>query len=360
LTDGAPVLRAQLAIALREFELELELEVERGSCLALVGPSGAGKSTVLRAIAGLHRPDRGRVALAGDVWLETAAGTDLPPERRSCGYLFQDYALFPHMSVWRNVAFGLEGIPRAQRRRRAEAALEAFGVAGLADATPGGLSGGERQRVALARALAREPGVLLLDEPLAALDARTGAAAARELAATLERTAAPTVLVTHDFAEAALIADQVAVIDRGRIVQRGAAGELSARPASAFVADFAGAAVLFGVASASAGGSTVVELEGGGRVASSDRATGPVGAAVYPWEITLEPAGASPHGSALNRLEARVTSVTEIGNRARIGLLASQPFAAEVTSESVTRLNLSPGARVTATWKATATRLVER
>ncbi|MGH2985526.1 MAG: TOBE domain-containing protein, partial [Solirubrobacterales bacterium] len=202
--------------------------------------------------------------------------------------------------------------------------------------------------------------LLLLDEPLAALDARTAAAAARELGATLEGTAAPTVLVTHDFAEAALLADEVAVIDRGRIVQRGAPGDLSARPASAFVADFAGAAVLFGVARPSAGGSTVVELEGGGRVASSDRAVGQVGVAVYPWEITLEPAGAAPHGSALNRLEARVRSVTEVGNRARIGLLASQPFAAEVTTESVTRLGLAPGLVVTATWKATATRLVER
>jgi molybdate transport system ATP-binding protein len=353
------VLRAEVTSPLRDFELGLELEVDRGACLALVGPSGAGKSTVLRTIAGLHRPDRGRVAHAAEVWLETAAGTDLPPERRSCGYLFQDYALFPHLTAWRNVAFGLEGVPRAERRRRAEATLARFGVAGLADASVTALSGGERQRVALARALARDPEVLLLDEPLAALDARTAAAAARELAAILERTAAPTVLVTHDFAEAALLADEVAVIDRGRIVQRGTAGELSARPASAFVADFAGAALLFGVARPSSG-ATIVDLDGGGRVASSDRAEGPVGVAVYPWEITLEPAGAAPHGSALNRIEARVSSVTEIGNRARIGLLASQPFAAEITSESVTRLGLAPGTAVTATWKATATRLVER
>jgi molybdate transport system ATP-binding protein len=352
------MLRAEVVSALRDFELALELEAQPGACLALVGPSGAGKSTVLRAIAGLHRPDRGRVALAEDVWLETAVGTDLPPERRSCGYLFQDYALFPHLTAWRNVAFGLEGVPRAERRRRAEAALARFGVAGLADASPATLSGGERQRVGLARALARDPAVLLLDEPLAALDARTAAAAARELGATLARTAAPTVLVTHDFAEAALLADEIAVIDRGRIVQRGTAGELSARPVSAFVADFAGASVLFGVASPSSG-ATIVDLDGGGSVASSDRVAGPVGVAVYPWEITLEPAGAAPHGSALNRLEARVSSVTEVGNRARIGLLASQPFAAEITTESVRRLGLAPGAVVTATWKATATRLVE-
>jgi molybdate transport system ATP-binding protein len=201
--------------------------------------------------------------------------------------------------------------------------------------------------------------VLLLDEPLAALDARTAAAAARELAATLARTEAPTVLVTHDFAEAALLADEVAVIDRGRIVQRGEPGELSARPASAFVADFAGAAVLFGVAR-SGGGSTVVELDGGGTVTSTDRARGPVGVAVYPWEISLEPVGTPAHGSSLNRIEASVTSITEVGNRARVGLLASQPFAAEITTESVRRLALEPGAGVVAAWKATATRLTER
>jgi molybdate transport system ATP-binding protein len=354
------MLRAELSTALRDFDLELELEVERGTCLALVGPSGAGKSTVLRAIAGLHRPDRGRIALDRDAWLDTAAGTDLPPERRSCGYLFQEYALFPHLSAWRNVAFGLGGGQRSERRRRATAMLARFGAGELAEASPTALSGGERQRVALARALARDPAVLLLDEPLAALDARTGAAAARELAAIVAQTQAPTVLVTHDFAEAALLADEAAVIDRGRIVQQGAPGELSGRPASAFVADFAGAAVLFGVARPAARGTTVVELDGGGSVASTDRAEGQVGVAVYPWEVTLEPAGAAAHGSALNRLEARVVSVTEVGNRARIGLLASQPFAAEVTSQSVARLGLAPGVAVTATWKATATRLVER
>lgn len=354
------MLAARIQSALREFDLDLALEVERGRSLALVGPSGAGKSTVLRAIAGLHHPDRGRVALADEVWLDVAGEVDLEPERRRCGYLFQDYALFPHLSAWRNVAFGLSALPRAERRARAEELLASFGVGSLAEAAPRELSGGERQRVALARALAREPDVLLLDEPLSALDSRTAASAARELAATLARADAPTVLVTHDFAEAALLADEVAVIDRGRVVQRGPPGELSARPASAFVADFAGAAVVFGSARRGGSATTVVELDGGGTVRSTDAAEGDVGVAVYPWEITLEPAGTVAHGSALNRLDARVVSVTEVGNRARIGLLASQPLVAEVTSESVAALGLAPGLSVVATWKATATRLVER
>jgi molybdate transport system ATP-binding protein len=354
------MLSADVAVALREFELDLELEVAPGECLALVGPSGAGKSTALRAIAGLVSPERGRVTSGDAVWFDRDADVDLAPERRSCGYLFQNYALFPHLSAWRNVAFGLAGAPRAERRSRAVRALAAFGVDELADAPPAELSGGERQRVALARALVREPDVLLLDEPLAALDSRTAASAARELAAVVARSTGPTVIVTHDFAEAALLAATVGVIDRGRIVQLGTAAELSARPASAFVADFTGAAVLFGTARTAASGTTVVELDGGGRVASTEAAAGEVGVAVYPWEVAIEPAGTAAHGSALNRLEAQVTSVTEVGSRVRVGLLASQPLTAEVTAESVARLGLRPGKRAVATWKATATRLVSR
>ena len=354
------MLVAEIATELRDVDLDLALEVQPGTCLALVGPSGAGKSTTLRAIAGLHRPDRGRVRLGSSNWFDSEAGVDLPPERRGCGYLFQEYALFPHLSAWRNVAFGLPGHARAERRRLALESLESFGVGGLAEAAPAQLSGGERQRVALARALARDPEVLLLDEPLSALDSRTSATASRELARVLDRTSAPAIMVTHDFGEAALLADEIAVIDSGGIVQRGTPGELSARPASAFVADFTGAAVLFGVARPGPGGTTVVELDGGGTASSTDLAEGAVGLAIYPWEVTIEPAGEPAHGSALNRLEARVTSVTEIGNRARIGLLASQPLVAETTGESARRLGLGPGTAVVATWKATATRLVER
>jgi len=357
---AAAGLSAKIASVLRDYELDLELEAGSGECLALVGPSGAGKSTALRSIAGLHRPGRGRVALGGEAWLDREAGIDLAPERRDCGYLFQDYALFPHLSAWRNVAFGLRDLPRGRRRARAVELLDRFGAAPLADAPPRELSGGERQRVALARALARDPAVLLLDEPLAALDSRTAAAAARELGSTITGATAAVILVTHDFAEAALLADRIAVIDRGRVVQAGTATELSAAPGSGFVADFTGAAVLFGTARAFPGGATVVALDGGGEVRSSDPVDGPVGVAVYPWEIALEPAGSQPHGSALNRIPARVTSVTEVGGRARIGLRAGQALVAEITTESVRHLGLAPGAEVVATWKATATRLVRR
>jgi molybdate transport system ATP-binding protein len=350
------VLFVEARSALRDFALEIALEVP-GGCLALAGPSGAGKTTILRVCAGLARPDHGRVAVGEEVWTDTASGVFLPPERRRCGYLFQDYALFPHLSAWQNVAYGLTATPRRDRRARALALLDRFGVAGLAEAHPAALSGGERQRVALARTLARTPSALLLDEPLSALDARTRAAAARELGAALREAAVPALLVTHDFSEAALLGDEVAVIDRGRLVQRGGARELASRPASAFVADFLGASVLEGTARAGAGGLTLLALDGGGSVASTDTARGRAAASVFPWEVTLEAAGTAGHGSAQNRLEGTVVSVTPVGNRFRVALATPQPLAAEVTEAAFDRLPLGVGDRVDACWKATATRL---
>jgi ABC-type sulfate/molybdate transport systems ATPase subunit len=344
---------------LREWELDVELQVDGNGCAAIVGPSGAGKSTVLRIIAGLRRPDLGRVAIGEEVWLDSGRAIDRRPEERACGFMFQDYALFPHLSAWRNVAFGMPG-PRHDRRGRALEQLRRFGVEGLADARPTSLSGGERQRVALARSLARDPSVLLLDEPLAALDTRTRAHAGRELVHVLRGTRALAIVVTHDFSEAAMLADEIFVMDEGRIVQRGTAAELSARPVSGFVADFAGSVVLNGAARPDADGLTQVELDGGGILHSTDLIRGPVAALVFPWEISLEPGGAAHESSALNRLAVEVISVTEIGNRARVGLSSPQPLVAEVTVESIRSLRLRPGVRVTAAWKATATRLVPR
>jgi molybdopterin-binding protein len=338
--------------------LDVELVVKRRECLALAGPSGAGKTSVLRVAAGLLTPDQGRVDANGVTWLDTERGIDVPAEERRCGYVFQHYALFPHLSAWQNVAYPLRGMSRAERWTRAADLLERFGLRERADARPHTLSGGERQRVAVARALAREPDVLLLDEPLSALDARTRAAAARELAEVLGQSEAPTLLVTHDFAEAAQLGNRVGIIDRGRVVQLGTPSELAAAPRSAFVADFTGAVVLTGVARAAPGGVTKVELDGGGTITSTDDGDGPVAASVYPWEIGIEPAGAEPHGSSENRLAAEVVSITTVGSRVRLGLAGPQPLVAEVTLASVERLRLHPGGRVVAVWKASATRLV--
>jgi molybdate transport system ATP-binding protein len=350
------VLRTELRARVGTIELDVALEVAKGECLALAGPSGAGKTTILRLLAGLAKPDSGRIECGGELWLADER-TFVPPEDRRCALVFQHYALFPHLSAWRNVAYGLRDTPRSERRLRAVELLERFGAEHVADDRPSTLSGGERQRVALARALASEPKLLLLDEPLAALDTRTAAGAARELAAFLADADVPTVLVTHDFGQAALLGDSVAVIDAGRIVQQGRAAELAAAPASGFVADFTGANVLHGSARPNERGLTLVALEGGGRVVSPEHAEGPVAVSVFPWEVELEPPGADHAGSARNRLDATVRSVTVLGARVRVGLSVPQPLTAEITDASLERLGLEPGAKVVASWKAAATRL---
>jgi molybdate transport system ATP-binding protein len=355
------MLSAELDHPLRTLRVHLALDAEPARTLALAGPSGAGKTTVLRAIAGLLRPSRGRVGCGEEVWLDTSTGRFVAPERRRCGVVFQDYALFGHMSAWRNVAYGMAGVPRRERRAAAVALLERFGIGALADARPGALSGGERQRVALARALGVRPRALLLDEPLSALDARTRASAARELAAVLREAEVPAIVVTHDFVEAAELGREIAVIEAGAVVQRGTAAELAGAPRNAFVAGFTGASVLPGLARARADGLTAVALDGGGEVLSSDVAEGPVAAVVHPWDVTLaDPAVADAGVSAQNRLPAAVTGVTALGTRSRVALALPAPLAVEVTSDSVARLGLRPGAATVATWKATVTRLVPR
>ena len=334
-------LTLDVSLPLRSFELELGLRVER--TVALVGPSGAGKTSVLRIIAGLTRA-YGRVALGDEVWLHSAHGLYRPPEERRVGLVFQEYALFPHLSVRSNVAYA--------GKSRVDELLERFRIAHVAEARPGALSGGERQRVALARALAREPAVLLLDEPLAALDAHTKAQVRSELHELLRELALPTLLVTHDYEDAAALADEVGVIVDGTLRQLASPAELVARPADAFVASFTGANLLRGVATP-ADGLTEVRLAGGERVFSTDDATGEVGVVVYPWEIAVsrEPT----HDSPLNVVRGDVGSVFEVGNRVRVRI---GPVTAEVTSSSVERLELERGGVAYATFKATGTRLV--
>ena len=316
---------------LRSYRLSVDASLGRET-LALVGPSGAGKSSVLRAIAGLLR-------------LDTEAGVDLTPERRSVGLVFQEYALFPHLDVRRNVGFG--------GRERADELLERFRISHLATARPGDLSGGERQRVALARALARDPAVLLLDEPLSALDAHTRAIVRGELAELLDELGLPTLLVTHDFEDAAALADRVGVIVDGQVLQLGAAAELLAAPADAFVASFTGANLLHGNARPGLDGLTEVVLDDATVAYSTDEGGGRVGLAVYPWEIAL--ARSEPADSAVNHIRGEVRSLVPLGNRVRVRV---GPVTAEITAASAERLGLREGEPVVASFKATAARLV--
>jgi molybdate transport system ATP-binding protein len=339
-------LRFDFSVRRRSFAVELALELGEAP-FALVGPSGAGKTTVLRALAGLVRPDRGTIVLGSDVWFDSERDLELPPERRSVGLVFQDYALFPHMTVADNVAYCA--------RKEVDSLLATFGIAHLAKERPATLSGGERQRVALARALARDPQALLLDEPLAALDTHTRGQVRGDLRELLERLGLPTLLVTHDFQDAAALADRVGVgvIVDGHLVQTGTPDELVAAPATPFVADFTGGNLVPGDARATGDGLTEVLLEDGTRVLSTDPGEGRVGVVVYPWEITV--ARAAPVDSAQNHLQATIATLVPVANRMRVRV---GPLTAEITAASADRLALRPGDVVFASFKASGTRLV--
>jgi ABC-type sulfate/molybdate transport systems ATPase subunit len=336
-------LYAQFALPLRTFELELALRVE--GTVALVGPSGAGKTSVLRAVSGLVRPRAGRIALGDVVWFDAGLRIFRSPDRRSVGLVFQDYALFPHMSVRRNVAYG--------GASRVDEYLERFRIAHLADAVPGELSGGERQRVALARALARDPGVLLLDEPLASLDANTKIAVRVELQELLREFGLPTILVTHDYDDAAALADEVGVVVDGELRQLATPQELVSKPADAFVASFTGANLLHGIAEPRGDELTLVRLDSGESIYSTDSVRGKVGVAVYPWEITVSRVHQAD--SALNVIDGDIGSVVHVGGRVRVGI---GPVTAEITAASADRLDLARGGKAVATFKATGTRLL--
>ena len=336
-------LRVDLSLPLRSFDLELTLDLGRET-VALVGPSGAGKTSVLRAIAGLARPARGSIACDDDVWFDAARRIDRRPEERSVGYVFQDYALFPHLTVQQNVMFGAA---------RPNGLLRRLEIDHLARAKPGELSGGERQRVAIARALAREPRALLLDEPMSALDPHTRGSVRAELHDLLRELSLPSLLVTHDFEDAAALADRVGVLAEGRLRQLGTAADLLGSPADPFVARLAGANVLAGVAAPAPNGLTTVVLDAGPTVYAADTASGRTEVIVYPWDVSL--AREPPDDSALNHIRDEIVSLTHLGNRARVRL---RTMTAEITTASAHRLALAPGEPIVASFKATQVRLL--
>jgi molybdate transport system ATP-binding protein len=243
---------------LSSFTLEIDLHAEAGLTV-LFGPSGSGKSMTLRAVAGLMRPDAGRIVVAGRVLFDAQAGINLPPQQRRVGFVMQDYALFPHMTVAENVAYGLAGRPRDEVRRAVAEMLHLMELDGLEARRPAQLSGGQQQRVALARALVTRPQVLLLDEPFAALDATLREQLRHELQTIQRHFRIPTLFVTHDLAEAYFLAERMAVVDEGRVLQIGTPHEVVYRPADLRVARATGARnVLTGrVLTASAAGLTV-------------------------------------------------------------------------------------------------------
>ncbi|CCG05628.1 ABC transporter ATP-binding protein [Blastococcus saxobsidens] len=325
--------------------LQVELTVADGEVLALLGPNGAGKSTFVRILAGLLRPDRGRVVVDGEVWDDGV--TFVPAHRRGLGMVFQDALLFPHLSVADNVAFGLRtrGTRRGAARERATDWLARVGLEGLGDRRPAELSGGQAQRAALARALVGDPSLLLLDEPLSALDARTRLAVRAELRRHLAGFAGSTVLVTHDPVDALALADRVVVVEEGCVVQTGTPVEVSRRPRTDYVARLVGLALLPGT-----GDGTLVRLDGGGTVAVAEETSGPVFAAVRPESVALY--STRPEGSPRNVWPAQVVGATPHGATVRCELAGEVPLVADVTAASFAEMGLAPGAEVWASVKA--------
>ena len=340
-------LDAHVELALEEFELDVELAVAPGELLAVLGPNGSGKTTMLRALAGLAPLAHGHVHLDGVV-LDDATDLFMPPEQRPVGVVFQSYLLFEHLSATDNVAFGLRarGVARAEARRAATDWLARVGLADHAGSRPRELSGGQAQRVALARALATDPRLLLLDEPLAALDVATRRQVRRDLRRYLDGFDGVRVLVTHDPVDAYALADRVAILDQGRIVQSGTIAEVTAHPRSRYVAELVGTNLISG------------ELRGG-RLDTGRGATlavladfdGPAFAIVRPQSITVS--RHAPETSARNTFRGTVDDIDRIGDRVRIGIAGPLHLTAEITVDALDSLALRPGDEVSAAMKAT-------
>lgn len=333
--------------------LEVSLLVDPGETVVLLGPNGSGKTTLLRVMAGVHALDAGRVALGRDVWEDTDAGTRLHPRDRGVGMMFQDLALFPHMSARDNVAYPLRAkMARSPARRRAIEIMEQRGIGHLAPRSPAELSGGERQAVALARALVSNPRVLLLDEPLSALDVRNRASARRDLRSTLHDFAGARIVVTHDPLEAGALADRVLVLEDGRIVQEGTLGEIGSRPRSQFVAAVAGVNLLRGRLVRRAGMTFLETPEGRLVVVAEGVEEGADAlATLHPHAVALS--REEPHGSVRNALQAVVAEIDTFGERVRVRLDSRPPLIAEITRTARDELHLRTGDELWASLKAT-------
>ena len=325
------------------------------------GPSGAGKTTLLRCIAGLETPTRGRIQYGGKIWSQCGAPHWVPPQKRSTGYLFQDFALFPHLTVHRNIEFGLGALPRNQRRRKVDAISARLGLEGLADHRPGELSGGEQQRVALARVLVREPRILLLDEPFSALDQRTRDRVRSYLGKFLSHLEIPALVVTHDWVDALALGDEMMVLNRGLLLQRGSPQEVLTRPALREVAAAVGVDTIVQ--------GRVVERDGGVvrlRVGTAELiGVDPGGQETSFWvcirgeDVTLEQ-GLALRSSARNHLSGHVKDLLPQGTLTKVVLDVGFELVALVTRQASQDLDLAPGVPVSAVCKASIVHLIPR
>jgi molybdate transport system ATP-binding protein len=338
-------LRADIKVSRAGFALDIHLEVVEGETVAVLGPNGAGKTTLLRALAGLI-PIEGRVQLGGEVLEDSAQKVRVPTEQRQIGLVFQDHVLFPHLSVLDNVAFGLQAQGRRDARQVAHRWLERAGLEEKAGSMPRELSGGQGQRVALLRTLATEPKLLLLDEPLSALDVTIRAEVRRELARQLASFRGVRLLVTHDPVEAIALADRLVVLENGSVVQAGTPDEVTARPRSRFVADLAGVNLLRGKSHGDH-----IKLTNGASIAARDAGEGDVFAVIHPRAVALFLT--RPDGTPRNVWQGETENIDLHGERVRVRVSGQVPLVAEVTPSAVRELHLTAGAPVWVAVKAT-------
>jgi len=347
---AGPVIRANLTCPLEAFSITV-----------LFGPSGSGKTTLLRCLAGLERPEEGTIRYAEEVWFDAARGIFLPPQQRGIGYLFQDYALFPHLKVAQNIGYSLRGVSEAERRQRTQEMMDLLELAGLEDRLPRQLSGGEQQRVALARALVRRPRLLLLDEPLSALDTPTRQPLRRELRRLLEATRVPAILVTHDRMEALALGDQVVVLDAGRVCQSGLVQEVFRRPLSPAAARIVGIdtiepATLLdvkdGLATVRVGQTKLIAL-------AKEMTAGEVYICIHASDVVLEKS-AFGQSSARNHLPGRIEFLEPEGPLVRIRLDCGFSLTALITQQACEEMGLKVNDTVTALMKAPAIQLIPR
>jgi molybdate transport system ATP-binding protein len=335
------------------FQLDLSFQVAPGETLTIVGRSGAGKSTCLHAVAGLVRPSSAHVALGEELWCDTERNVDRPPHRRRVGFVHQDFALFPHLTVLENVLYGAHARRLASESAHSKAHdwMDRLGIAPFALRSVRELSGGERQRVALARALVSGAGVLLLDEPFGSLDASTRNTVRQQLGGFLRSVRLPTVLVTHDAIDALALGDRIAVLEDGRIVQIGPSAELLARPRSSFVAELFGLNFYRGALSSGAGLREVVTQSAVFHVLAAEL-SGSVLLSFPPSAVTLSLH--RPQGSAQNAFQGVVSEIVPLPERTRVTLDCGFAIAADIAREAVTTLKLARGQVLWAAVKATA------
>ena len=332
-----------------EFRLELDLQVEAGCTVALLGPNGAGKSSAVWALAGVIPIDEGRVTLAGRVLDDPPEGIYVAPEERRMGVVFQDVLLFPHLTVADNVSFVLRPAMKARREasRAASEWLDRFGLGELASLRPSQLSGGQAQQVGLARALAADPDLLLLDEPLSALDVGTRAQARRILTEHLAEFTGPRLLITHDPAEAFLMADRVVIVEDGAVTQTGTPDEIRRHPRTTYAADLAGVNLITGTAAAG-----MVQIDGGHELQIADTSiTGRVLLTIHPRAVSIH--ADLPEGSPRNTWRSRITSIEVLGDRQRVQFSSPIPLSVEITTASRQDLGLDTGRESWVAVKAT-------